>query len=72
MVFKVSSPVNSLFMTILIEWMFPQDGQILVDGFRNQNFEIWTIFGWVIAFLVKINSKIILNAVKEANSGFLC
>ena len=67
MVFKVSSPVNSLFMTILIEWMFPQDGQILVDGFRNQNFEIWTIFGWVIAFLVKINSKIILNAVKEAN-----
>ena len=45
MVFKVSSPVNSLFMTVLIERMFPQDGQILVDGFRNQNFEIWTIFG---------------------------
>ena len=67
MVFKVSSCVNSLFMTILIEWMFPQDGQILVDGFRNQNFEILTIFGWVIAFLVKINSKIIQNAVKEAN-----
>ena len=66
MVFKVSSPVNSLFMTILIEWMFPQDGQILVHGFRNQIFWIWTIFGWVIAFLVKINSKIIINAVKEA------
>ena len=67
MVYRVSSSVNSLFMTILIKWMFPQDGQMLVDGFRHQNFEIWTIFGWVIAFLVKINSKIILNALKEAN-----
>ena len=72
MVFKVSSPVNLLFMTVLIEWMFPQDGQILVDGFMNQNFGNWTIFGWVIAFLMKMNSKIILNVVKEANEGFFC
>ena len=67
MVFKVSSPVNSLFMTILIEWMFPKDGQMLVHRFRHQNFGIWTIFGWITAFLMKMNSKIILNAVKEAN-----
>ena len=67
MVFKVSSPVNLLFMTILIKWMFPHDGQILVDGFMDQNFGNWSIFGRVIAFLMKMNSKIILNAVKEAN-----
>ena len=40
-------------IVILIEWMFPQDGQMLVDGFRYQNFGIWTIFGWVIAVLAK-------------------
>ena len=51
-VFKVSSPINLLFMTILIEWMFPQ-GQILLDMSMNQHFLIWTIFGWIIAFLAE-------------------
>ena len=69
MFFKVSSPVNSLFMTNFIEWIFPQDGQILVDGFRNQNFGICDIFGWVIAFLMKMKSQITLNAVKEGNKS---
>ena len=31
MVFKVSPLVCSLFMTILIKWMLPQDGQMLVE-----------------------------------------
>ena len=66
-VLKVSSPVDSLFSTVMMEIIFPQDGQMLVDGFIHKNFEIWTIFDWVIAFLVKMNSKILLNAVKEAN-----
>ena len=66
-VLKVSSPVDSLFMAILIEIMFPQDGQMLVNGFMHKNFEIWTIFDWVIAFLVKMTSKIMINAEIEAN-----
>ena len=44
MVFKVSSPVNLLFMTILIELMLPQDRQMLLDVSRNQYYGIWTIF----------------------------
>ena len=43
-VLQVSSPVDSLFMIIMIEIMFPQDGQMLVHGFIHKNFEIWTIF----------------------------
>ena len=66
-VLKDPSPVNSLFMTNLIEIMFSKDGQMLVHGFRNKNFAIWTIFGRAIAYLVKMTSKIMLNAVIEAN-----
>ena len=66
-VLKVSSPVDSLFMAFLVEIMFPQDGQMLVNGFMHKNFEIWTIFDWVIAFLVKMTSKIMINAEIEAN-----
>ena len=43
---------------------------MLVHGFRNKNFAIWTIFGRAIAFLVKMTSKIMLNAVIEANKVF--
>ena len=43
-VFEVSSPVNSLFRTILIEWMFPQDGQRLVDGVRHHFWLSYSIF----------------------------
>ena len=66
-VLNVYCPCNSFSITILMKRVFPQDGQILVHGLRHQNFGIWTIFGWVIAFLVKMNIKILLNAVKEAN-----
>ena len=38
--------------------MFLKDGQILVDDFRQQNFGIWTFFGWVMAILVKNIGKI--------------
>ena len=66
-VLKVSSPVDSLFMAILIEIIFPQDGQMLVNGFMHKIFEIWTIFDWDMAFLVKKTSKIMKNAEIEAN-----
>ena len=35
-VLKVSSPVNSLFMTIMIEIMFPKDEQMLVNGLMHK------------------------------------
>ena len=66
-VLKVSSPVDSYFTTIMIEIIFPQDRQMLVHGFMHKNFEIRTIFDWVKAFLVKMTSKIMINAEIEAN-----
>ena len=54
-VLNVSCLCNSFFMNCLIIWVFPQDGLMLVDGVRHQNFGIWTNFGWVIAFLAKKN-----------------
>ena len=37
--------------------MISQDRQMIVDGFRHKNFGNWTIFGRVIAILVKIMVK---------------
>ena len=54
-------------MVLLTEWMSSQDGQMIVDGFRHQNFEIWTIIGRVIAILVEIGGKITLNAIIRSN-----
>ena len=45
--------------------MFPQDGQMLVDGFRYQNFGIWTIFGWVIAVLAKKDPICLYYCIKS-------
>ena len=64
---KVCSSVDSFFMAILIEIMFPQDRQMLVNGFIHKIFEIWTIFDRVIAFLVKMTSKIMKNTEIEEN-----
>ena len=59
-VLKASSLGNSLYIIILIDWMFPKNGKMFVDGFREKKLD----FG---PFLVNMNSKITPNAVIEAN-----
>ena len=54
-------------MILLTERMSSQDGQMIVDGFKHQNFEIWTIIGWVMSTLVEIGGKITLNAIIRSN-----
>ena len=66
-VLKVSSLDNNFWWHFLIDKMFSQDRQMIVDGFRHQNFCIWTIFGWVMGVLMKIITKTTLNAVIRAN-----
>ncbi len=36
---------HSILLTFGIELMLPNDGQILVDDFRHQNFGSWTFLG---------------------------
>ena len=39
--FEPFFPSHSILLTFGIELMLPNDGQILVDDFRHQNFGIW-------------------------------
>ena len=43
--FEPFFPSHSILLTFGIELMLPNDGQILVDDFRHQNFGIWTFLG---------------------------
>ena len=53
-VLKVSSLDNNFLWHFLIDKMFSQDRQMIVDGFRHQHFWIWTIFDCVMTILVAI------------------
>ena len=67
---KVPSLDNNFLWHFSIDQMLSQDRQMIVDGFRHQNFWIWTTFGWFMGVLMKIISKTTLKAEKEQISSF--